>query len=165
MTCRKDFFGKKSPKVGITNPLTNPPTSQKKIEKIIKSLISNFSFWSYFHKHLFIYPCNCFLWRFQLLIHFLEILFLVSFLFLFFLSNHSYEHFTHILFDILVALFIYLFIFLFWMKVLVATYMITKYLKAKRKIIKTQIFHHTKIQFSKNPLKITKILQDIIITL
>jgi len=36
---------------------------------------------------------------------------------------------------------------------------IEKYLKAKRRIMETQIFHHTKIQSSKNPLKETKILQ------
>jgi hypothetical protein len=38
-----------------------------------------------------------------------------------------------------------------------------KYLKAKRRIMETQIFHHAKnIIFKKNPLKETKILQDII---
>jgi hypothetical protein len=31
--------------------------------------------------------------------------------------------------------------------------------------METQIFHHAKIYSSKNPLKETKILQDIIITL
>jgi len=31
--------------------------------------------------------------------------------------------------------------------------------------METQIFHHTKIWFSKNPLKETKILQDIITNL
>jgi hypothetical protein len=39
---------------------------------------------------------------------------------------------------------------------------IKKYLKGKRRIMKTQIFHHAKIWSSKNPLKETKILQDII---
>jgi hypothetical protein len=38
---------------------------------------------------------------------------------------------------------------------------IKKYLKAKRRIMGTQIFHHAKIQYFKNPLKETKILQDI----
>jgi hypothetical protein len=42
---------------------------------------------------------------------------------------------------------------------------ILKYLKAKEEFLKTQIFHHAKIQSSKNPLKETKIFQDIIITL
>jgi hypothetical protein len=31
-----------------------------------------------------------------------------------------------------------------------------------KRIMKTQIFHHAKIESSKNPLKETKILQDII---
>jgi hypothetical protein len=40
---------------------------------------------------------------------------------------------------------------------------IKKYLKAKEKFMETQIFHHAKnIIFKKNPLKETKILQDII---
>jgi hypothetical protein len=40
---------------------------------------------------------------------------------------------------------------------------IKKYLKAKEKFMETQIFHHAKnIIFQKNPLKETKILQDII---
>jgi len=40
---------------------------------------------------------------------------------------------------------------------------IKKYLKAKEKYMETQIFHHAKnIIFKKNPLKETKILQDII---
>jgi hypothetical protein len=41
---------------------------------------------------------------------------------------------------------------------------VANYLKkynAKRRIMKTQIFHHAKIKSSKNPLKETKILQDI----
>jgi hypothetical protein len=38
-----------------------------------------------------------------------------------------------------------------------------KYLKAKRRIIETQIFHHAKILSSKKiPLKETKIIPDII---
>jgi hypothetical protein len=37
------------------------------------------------------------------------------------------------------------------------------YLKGKgRRIMETQIFHHAKIYSSKNPLKETQILQDII---
>jgi hypothetical protein len=40
--------------------------------------------------------------------------------------------------------------------------LIKKYLKAKRIIMGTQIFHHAKISSSKNPLKETKIFQDII---
>jgi hypothetical protein len=36
-------------------------------------------------------------------------------------------------------------------------------LKIKRRIMETQIFHHAKIQFSKNPLKENQILEDIII--
>jgi len=39
---------------------------------------------------------------------------------------------------------------------------IQKYLKGKNRIVKTQIFHHAKIESSKNPLKETKILQGII---
>jgi hypothetical protein len=40
---------------------------------------------------------------------------------------------------------------------------IKKYLKEKRRIMETQIFHHAKLyQSSKNPLKETKSLQDII---
>jgi len=39
---------------------------------------------------------------------------------------------------------------------------IKKYLKAKRRIMETQIFHHAKYNIKKNPLKKTKILQDII---
>jgi hypothetical protein len=40
---------------------------------------------------------------------------------------------------------------------------IKKYLKAKKKIMKIQIFHHAKkYNLQKNPLKETKILQDII---
>jgi len=35
------------------------------------------------------------------------------------------------------------------------------YLQAKRTIMETQIFYHTKIKSSENPLKETKILQDI----
>jgi hypothetical protein len=42
-----------------------------------------------------------------------------------------------------------------------AIYIIKKYLKAKRRIMKTQIFHNARIQSSKNPLKETKILQEI----
>jgi hypothetical protein len=38
---------------------------------------------------------------------------------------------------------------------------IEKYLKGKRRIMETQIFHHAEIQSLKNPLKETKILQDI----
>jgi len=38
---------------------------------------------------------------------------------------------------------------------------IKKYLKARR-IMETQIFHPAKIESSKNPLKETKILKDII---
>jgi hypothetical protein len=34
--------------------------------------------------------------------------------------------------------------------------------QGKRRIMETQIFHHAKMQSSKNPLKQTKILQDII---
>jgi hypothetical protein len=37
-----------------------------------------------------------------------------------------------------------------------------KFLNVKRRIMETQIFHHAKIYFSKNPLKETKILQDVI---
>jgi hypothetical protein len=45
-----------------------------------------------------------------------------------------------------------------------ATY-VKKCLKAKRRIMETQIFHQCKnIYSSKNPLKETQILQDIIIT-
>jgi hypothetical protein len=41
-----------------------------------------------------------------------------------------------------------------------------KYLKATEELWKhSNIFHHAKIQSSKNPLEETKILQDIIITL
>jgi hypothetical protein len=42
-----------------------------------------------------------------------------------------------------------------------------KYLKAKERIMETQIFHHAKkkLKSSENPLKGTKILQDIIKTL
>jgi hypothetical protein len=36
------------------------------------------------------------------------------------------------------------------------------YLKGKRRTMETQIFHHAKIQSSNNPLKETKILQNII---
>jgi hypothetical protein len=36
------------------------------------------------------------------------------------------------------------------------------YRQAKRTIMETQIFYHAKIKSSKNPLKETKILQDII---
>jgi hypothetical protein len=39
---------------------------------------------------------------------------------------------------------------------------IENHYKAKEKIMETQIFHHAKILSSKNPLKETKILQDII---
>jgi len=39
---------------------------------------------------------------------------------------------------------------------------IEKYCKGKERIMETQIFHHAKILSSKNPLKETKILQDII---
>jgi hypothetical protein len=40
---------------------------------------------------------------------------------------------------------------------------IKKYLKGKRRIMETQIFHHAKLsQSSKNALKETKSLQDII---
>jgi hypothetical protein len=39
---------------------------------------------------------------------------------------------------------------------------IKMYLQAKRTIMETQIFYHAKIKSSKNPLKETKILQDII---
>jgi hypothetical protein len=39
---------------------------------------------------------------------------------------------------------------------------IERYLKAKERIMETQIFHHTKIKSSKNILKEIKILQDII---
>jgi hypothetical protein len=39
---------------------------------------------------------------------------------------------------------------------------IKKYLKEKEELWNTQMFHHAKIQSSKNPLKETKILQDII---
>jgi hypothetical protein len=39
---------------------------------------------------------------------------------------------------------------------------IKKYLKAKRRIMETQIFRHAKIYSSQKPLKATKILQDII---
>jgi hypothetical protein len=39
---------------------------------------------------------------------------------------------------------------------------IKKYLKGKRRIMETQIFHHAKIWSSKSPLKQTKLLQDII---
>jgi hypothetical protein len=39
---------------------------------------------------------------------------------------------------------------------------IKKYLKEKEELWKTQIFHHAKIQSSKNPLKETKIIRDII---
>jgi hypothetical protein len=40
---------------------------------------------------------------------------------------------------------------------------ILKYLKAKKRIMETKIFHHAKIKSSKkNPPKETKILQDII---
>jgi len=47
-----------------------------------------------------------------------------------------------------------------------AIYIKKKYIKEKkRKIMETQIFHHAKIESSKNPLKETKILHDIIITL
>jgi len=35
------------------------------------------------------------------------------------------------------------------------------YCQAKRTIMETQIFYHTKIKSSKNPLKENKILQDI----
>jgi hypothetical protein len=43
---------------------------------------------------------------------------------------------------------------------------IKKYLKATEELWKhSNIFHHAKIQSSKNPLEETKILQDIIITL
>jgi hypothetical protein len=46
-----------------------------------------------------------------------------------------------------------------------AIYNISKYLKAKkRRIMETQILQNAKILPSKNPLKETKILQDIIIT-
>jgi hypothetical protein len=38
---------------------------------------------------------------------------------------------------------------------------IKKYVKTKKRIMKTQIFHHAKIESSKNHLKETKILQDI----
>jgi hypothetical protein len=37
---------------------------------------------------------------------------------------------------------------------------IEKYLNAKEDLWKLKIFHHAKIQSSKNPLKETKILQD-----
>jgi len=37
--------------------------------------------------------------------------------------------------------------------------------RQKKSYGNTQIFHHAKIQSSKNPLEETKILQDIIITL
>jgi hypothetical protein len=37
-------------------------------------------------------------------------------------------------------------------------------LKGKRRIMETQIFHHTKKQSSKHPVKETKILQDIVTT-
>jgi hypothetical protein len=37
---------------------------------------------------------------------------------------------------------------------------IPEYLEAKRRIMETQIFHHAKVYSSKNPLKETKILQD-----
>jgi hypothetical protein len=39
---------------------------------------------------------------------------------------------------------------------------IKKYLRAKEELWKLKYFHHAKIEFSKNPLKETKILQDII---
>jgi hypothetical protein len=39
---------------------------------------------------------------------------------------------------------------------------IKKYLMAKRRMMKTQIFQHAKIQPSQNPLKETKSLQDMI---
>jgi hypothetical protein len=38
---------------------------------------------------------------------------------------------------------------------------IKKYLNAKEKFMETQIFHHAKTYSSKNPLKETKVLQDI----
>jgi len=38
---------------------------------------------------------------------------------------------------------------------------IKMYLQAKRTIMEMRIFYHGKIKFSKNPLKETKILQDI----
>jgi hypothetical protein len=39
---------------------------------------------------------------------------------------------------------------------------IKKYLKAKEELWKLQLLHHAKIYSSKNPLKETKIVQDII---
>jgi hypothetical protein len=45
------------------------------------------------------------------------------------------------------------------------TIYVKKYLEEKRRIMETQIFHHAKIQSSENPVKETKILQDIITNL